>query len=427
MEDFPEEILANMLSSMTFEELLQMRQIPLFREATESWIVLNSLAKRYILPIRGTFVEILEENDKKYFTPRCLTYHKIKDCAKHFAFIGDIDSVHKMEELGWDVWTDGMIAAAKGNQLVLLQYFIFKQSQIESEDFKKALNSTLLTAVRYGHFELVKFLEKLGASDWNQSLINSIKGNRDILIQYFISKNAPSDDLDYVAITTIAAKQNRLDIINYVIERTEPECRYEIMDAGLIGATKSNNLDLVKYFIEHGATDFENALYTAAWTNNRDLIDLFMKLGAHNWDLGMRGAARGNHPDLINFFVDLGGDYDWVEALLESATIGNLTLVKFFVGKCVNNKNFQQVLTDAAYGGHLDIVEYLTDFFRSILSTEKFQSLLTKALVSASYNGFSDVIKYILDQGVVINLDDAIKIAKSRGEIELVEYFKSIE
>jgi len=84
-------------------------------------------------------------------------------------------------KLGANDWNGALSAAARHNNMILVDLFISKGAS--NWDW------ALAAAARGGHAKLVGYFISKGANDWNSVLSSASRGGHKDLVDFFVSKN----------------------------------------------------------------------------------------------------------------------------------------------------------------------------------------------------------------------------------------------
>lgn len=163
------------------------------------------------------------------------------------------------------------------------------------------------------------------------------------------------------------------------------------MDSNLIKemrqAIKRNELDTVKQLID----------------NHDGLLQVVTVFGTF-----LNDAARFGMHDIAKYFIDCGMD----------------------VNKKVGMNDETPALTEAAFKGHISIVELLYEN-GAILDVSSFPA---NPLFAAIYNGHFEVVRFLVEKGIELNvcyaigdLDkvDAYEYARQYGQTEIAKYLQN--
>lgn len=180
----------------------EIRDVDKIRETIKSHI--PKLRKYYNIPSDDTsFKQFIIDYDEMMYTSQC--NKSPNECLKFFARKGDIKNVKIAISKGADNWNDGMIGAAIGGYLDLIEYFI--------ELGANNLNWAMRLAAKHGHLKIVKHLAENGADNWEIVLYTVVRCGYLGTVKYLIPKNNTCDDG-----VCGAAQGGHLNIVKYLVE-----------------------------------------------------------------------------------------------------------------------------------------------------------------------------------------------------------------
>jgi hypothetical protein len=138
-------------------------------------------------------------------------------------------------------------------------------------------------------------------------------------------------------------------------------------------AAEHGNLNLVEKFHAWGAIDLHLAMAGAAEHGHLNLVEKFHEWGVTEFGLSIEKAASSGHIDIVEKLVGWDNNRIWC-AIIHANRAGNLELLERLLGSCtrIGKKcDFDEVLYEASYHGHLYIVEKCiewgsTDFTRAL-------------------------------------------------------------
>lgn len=206
-----------------------------------------------------------------------------------------------------------------------------------------------------------------------------------------------------------AAEDGILDVVKYA--ETQRKFNWnKILEKAALGG----DINIVRYTLDKGARRLAKAFYNAAKVGNLHIIRLFESLTSNvPYSAGLQGAAERGDIDLINYFVEKGASA-WEDAAERAAYGGHLDIVQYCEERS-NNIDWNQVAISAALQGHLNIVIYADSKIDS--NYIRWETVLENAAVIGSI----DTVNYALTYDVR-NIENAIKIASENGHLELIKY-----
>lgn len=211
-------------------------------------------------------------------------------------------------------------------------------------------------------------------TDW-ELMIAARDGDIDTLKNYIIG-DIPEKDIRNIS--TIAAKQGHLNIIQYLVENGIDINISTYEGSMLTLASKLGHCDIIDYLLSKNADvnhkDYENhtPLAVACYTGNIDVIDRLLatnkceidvRIGYHPDITPLMLAIRYEHLDVVDRLLAYGADYNKLDNYQRSCLFfalepkNNLMLKKILdLGINVNHTNFQgdTPLTDFHYAHGFD-------------------------------------------------------------------------
>lgn len=303
---------------------------------------------------------------------------------------------------------------------------------------RRQRNRLLVLAVRAGYRDMIDFLLHHGADDYNQALLAAIRDEDPDLVQFFLRLGANNylDALNTAALvgnldqvrqfldllrsnqenwlgagqlawaTFAAASENHVDVVDELLRQGAD------INIALQGAANGNHPVLVKWLIEHGATNFAEAMASAASQNHRSMVEFFINRGANqpaDLNSALRGAAQGNHVELMQFLLDHGA-HDVNAALIEAARRGQIQAgrsdaVDFLLEHGANDYNQALIAAAEGHGDRTHILQQLLD---------RGATTVSQALRAAAAKGNLKAVEYLIDHGAT-NLNAALRAVARHG------------
>ena len=98
-----------------------------------------------------------------------------------------------------------------------------------------------------------------------------------------------------------AAKIGHKDLVEFFISKGAPSCKWA-RDWSMYAAVDDGHKELVEFFISKGTYDWNYCMDLATFNGHKELVELFISKGANDfWDKGKVCAALG-HTELEEFF-----------------------------------------------------------------------------------------------------------------------------
>ncbi len=222
---------------------------------------------------------------------------------------------------------EGLIQASEINNLSLAKYFISQGANsfnsaifIASEQGylplvkllvkKDNVDGAICLAAENGHVNVVSFLLKYGANDYNNIMICAIEGNQIDIVKLMINLGADEYDRGMIE----AARNGYLDIVKLMIKKGAKD-----FDGTMLMASKYGHLNIVKLMIDHGADNFNDGMLAAAFVGDPEILRLMLDHGANNYEDAIEQAYLKDHYEIIDIIKQyIEGQRLYDQFLLES-------------------------------------------------------------------------------------------------------------
>lgn len=271
-------------------------------------------------------------------------------------------------------------------------YYQEKLSITRDKIFSTRLRNSILPIVcENGHFEILKWLEKIDHEPefyiYESSFVSSCLGGHLEIAKYLYSKNKECM-LDYDPVNSYIFSQScangHLDIIEYLVSISNLSYIHANNEAAFRRSCENGHIGVVKY-----------------------LISLDGKINIHTMDeAAFRMSCRNGHLDVAKYLISLDGKID-------IRTIGYYAFKK----SCKN--------------GHINVVKYLVSLMnqdkRSVsLNPSKnanhFRNYIVKfGCFKACRNGHIEIVKYLLSINNNINIYEVFYKSCIYGHIEIAK------
>lgn len=234
-------------------------------------------------------------------------------------------------------------------------------------NLKKDGDEMLIHAAINGRLDIIKHLEKLGAS----------------------IENVAFDMLSH------AAEHNYNNIIFYVIEHIKKNDNNEVTEIAAIWAIENGFLNILKLLVESGVKVDRSLLLCAVENGQLEIIKYLVKLGLpiKRSDTSLlRLAVRYGYIDVVKYLVESGINIHVNEeiALREAALYGQIDIVKYLVGLGADiHACKDKAVMNAVVGFHLNIVKYLIEVGANIHTKQDF------ALRYATRYHYLNIVEYL--------------------------------
>jgi ankyrin repeat protein/serine/threonine protein kinase len=215
-------------------------------------------------------------------------------------------------------------------------------------------------------------------------------------------------------------------------------------------AVRSNDITAVEAIVQEGLTDLnhyeegtfggETVLMVASQLGFLEVVHVLLDAGADvsrvgsKWqETALQAASLHGHGDIVRVLIGAGADLyfqnDWGHtAVTQAAKGGHLEIVQYLLSVgCESDLHFvsckgRTLVMVASDAGHLHIVQYLVASGADI--SRRCHRLYT-ALILAASSGHTEVVQYLLEQGGDVTArthdgEDALMQASYNGRLETV-------
>ncbi len=243
------------------------------------------------------------------------------------------------------------------------------------------------------------FISKFKLSTKNNALCSAAKGGNMEAVQLLISKHANN----YARAMANAAHGGYMEIVLLMIKFGATGYDYALTQAAEGGCIK-----MVNFMLSKGANEFGDAMEFAAYRGHREIVELLLNksrirllenipLCTEIYRDAAFAAARGGHMDIVEFILrkqninGYGPTFemeDYEQIMTEAAYFGHINIVELMLSKGINDIN--SAMLQAAHGGRINIV-------RSMLRLGANE--YNETMAAAAGGGHMDIIQLMLDRG----------------------------
>ncbi|EGG18677.1 hypothetical protein DFA_04173 [Cavenderia fasciculata] len=355
----------------------------------------------------------------------------------------------KINQLSLQVLYRAINHAAKNGRLDIVEYLHLNRTEGCS-------TLAMDKAAMNGHFNVVQWLH------WNRKeggTTNALDFASTLEIVEFLDKNR-QEGATKTAMDN-AALMGRLDIIKYLDKNRTEGCSAQAIDNSI----RNNHPDITKWLVENRSERFQaysmdyaikpfqetNEMIYYIHENSKikctpnatkaiemgrlDLVEFFYQhyRAAAMWTYGLTplsDAAFNGHLDIVQFLFKTGNyGHHILNAIERASNNGHLNVIKFLYLNRTNEMNLSKSLSNAInYNQHnnnyLDVVKYIIETDPKGYWPKQDPPQFKRSNTQA-YDVFSLLLEYKMIDSTKIN-SDYIRLMYSRGLFELVDLCNSL-
>jgi hypothetical protein len=280
------------------------------------------------------------------------------------------DKIYNEELHGWEV------ACTNGNLAVIK--WLYKYDKRYNDFQGDNLGRAVYVAIKYGHVEILKYLNTIGLECDEDMTDNAIyNGQIEILIYL---KSLGLECYEY---------SECLECIQYGMMCYE--CSEDISPTGY------KKYEIGKTYV----------IDTAAWRGHIDMFKYLYESGMDFQDRTLYDAAKYGHIEIVKYICEMA---DITGRINMAATYGYVDVLKLIY---INDKySIPNAMIVAAEGGHIDVVKYLFKLFKQSTA---------ETIEIAEENEQIDIVEYIDEFIDEISLF-TINAAEHNEQHEIVSY-----
>jgi len=170
----------------------------------------------------------------------------------------------------------------------------------------------------------------------------------------------------------------------------------------------------------------DDKLYKACKIGNVNDIDLAINDGAIDVDRGLFGACKKGHMEIVKMMIDKGAT-DFLIGLDGSVRNNNFEIFKMMADNViVKSKNQNDDEVDFGDGWEIACTEGKYDFVKYMIKNNARKSAFDFGLSEAAGGGHLNVLKLLLDKGAS-DIEWALNMAECGQQHEIIQYLKLIK
>jgi len=331
----------------------------------------------------------------------------INTCFKLASESNDVSLITYFLQKGATNLEYGIYAAAAIGDINLFNLLVSSHINLLND---KILNKAVAIAAENNHLPLIKLLISqavlgrltLNSNTIDNALLSAVKNGNLELVKYLLTFEPHTIDVPLYH----ASRGGYKDIVNLLIDSG---INFNPNDI-LAGAAKGGHIDLINLARELGANDYQEGLNMAAQGGHRNVVDYFIKLGANDLNSALEYAGNGGSIDLVDYLLSLGAT-DLNVALRVAAGEGHINLVRYIIeNQKLIKERYPMVILPTINDlneGLIYLIELAIGF--NIIAPNIF-----------------DTINYLISNGTN-NINEALKIAIKDEHPVLINYLKSLQ
>ncbi|KAJ3099556.1 hypothetical protein HDU97_002957 [Phlyctochytrium planicorne] len=359
------------------------------------------------------------------------------------AYEGDLEWVKKLEAIDVDPRWHAWAAAAGCNHRNVVEFLGTTFGDVPRG--QKALMLSMIFAARYGHLELVEYLNSHFdlRCKWDyahRALDEAVKNGHlqivkllateyeysDTTIRHAASKGHleivkflrnPDDNSKFSVFRDILPKaiadaggNGHLHVVEYLLLDWDPELGLISMDR----IASNGNLQILQYLQERGVgTCSEKAMEAAASHGHLNVVRFLHENGYGSTQRAMDAASAHGHLDVVEFLHFHRSEGCTTKAMDHAANGGHLAVVKFLHANREEGCS-ERAMNWAASEGHLEVVKFL--------HLNRSEGCSSKAMNNAAKGGHLAVVKFLTENRDEGCTQDAMNWAARGGHLHVVKF-----
>ena len=305
---------------------------------------------------------------------------------------------------------------------------------------------TMNDAVEYNSVNLVKWLHNNGyncteyamdiaASEGNIELLDFLHNNR--------SEGCSTDAFIY------AVEENQIEAIEWLHHNRLEDIPHTIYKKAMDIAIINGHLELSKYIYNIYTNRFDNedcfnfrVISTAISSGNLSLVEWLDDkckyysyketwIAAKNgndeilhWLLNNRNSETVITKNLTPIYSIYSVETNIDKTLVYACDGGHLSIVKFLCKNTTDSKILQEGVNMASLNGHIDIINYLDNFYKDT-NKNSYKNIYSKSVLTyAAKGGHLNIIKFIQkkSKSTKISNKNAMDYAALNGYLHIIEW-----
>ena len=169
-------------------------------------------------------------------------------------------------------------------------------------------NEGLIQASEINNLSLAKYFISQGANSFNSAIFIASEQGYLPLVKLLVKK----DNVD--GAICLAAENGHVNVVSFLLKYGANDYN-NIM----ICAIEGNQIDIVKLMIDHGADNFNDGMLAAAFVGDPEILRLMLDHGANNYEDAIEQAYLKDHYEIIDIIKQyIEGQRLYDQFLLES-------------------------------------------------------------------------------------------------------------
>lgn len=277
------------------------------------------------LPETGDHNQLFQNYQEKYYSRRCLSYHKdnLGFCTMGACIANDVvvlDQVAKHKP-GFAIFQRSLkVAASQGSFTILTRVLdVWKRTHCPDLSSKLVLlyGKCLIKVIKHGNLDMVVYLAELSCDESRKKALDkAIKIDQNSIVQYLLTLVNPNisglKKYIFSAISYWALGSLKV-IINMLGENMDRELMVKMLSE----SAKSGSVEITDFFLtsyKYTFDDGDRALSSAVWFESTDVARLiFERIPGVDPDICLYRAARAASLSIVKLAIDYGAT-NFVEA-----------------------------------------------------------------------------------------------------------------
>ncbi|EFA75494.1 hypothetical protein PPL_10998 [Heterostelium album PN500] len=375
-----------------------------------SWL---ELIERPCQLIRYGYFEEFKTVLARVLSDRVLYRRPIEEFARSLVVagaIGKLEFIQLVNECHRDILYDSVIILTTQNAIAQGHFHIVKY--LHDNDLSLGFTSLSINmAAKYNRLDILEFLHRYRFDDCTEEAMDVAASNGHLHVVRWLHQNR-TEGCSKLALD-MAASKGYLEIVQFLHEnRTEGST-----EKALDWAASNGHIDIVKYLHKNRTEPCSiRAMNQVAAGGHTEIFKFLHRNRTEGYSsVAFRNACLNGHSEIIHYILQNQmfksiNDYD-----LEMVTVtGDLELIK-----SLHSLGFRPngAIDTACAHGYLEILEYFTSI--------QMQGCTVKSMDLSAANGHLEIVKYLHNHRTEGCTTRALDAAATNGHLAIVEFLHS--